>query len=211
MSFVQQIGGKIGKLFTGAGSGEARLSNTHELLVAMGRGKYAQGAKDGEIFCASIAEAGVALGTALGTTPAFSLHNPDGSKVLASILAVVAGYVSGTVGAGNLEYGKVADAAAPTGGTDITPLCSDFGVSSPGQMNCGTGHTVDATPTLYRPSSINFGAWLASAVEVAELRDDVDGEIIVPEGMTFVMDEKGAGGSSELVILAVVYQEIPNP
>ena len=213
MSIRNRLYGWVGSRgFTGDGnSGEVRLSNELELLVAHGRGKYAQAVKSGTVYIASIGVAGVAPGTALSTTPPISIHNPDDSGVLLSILRVAIGYVSGTLGAGLLAYAQATDAAAPTGGTALTPVNAKLGNTSVGHANCGTGHTVDATPTIIRASGISLGASLASTAELPVMvRDDLDGEIMVMEGKTFVVQGVAAAGSSPLIIISVTYQEILN-
>lgn len=210
MSEIVRLFARVGARFLSDGNHEeARLGQHGDLIVAHGKGRLAEPSARSEIFVVSNAVAGVAPGTALSTTPPISLYNPFGSNRLLSILKVACGYVSGTLGAGLLAYAQVTDAAAPTGGTDLTPVCGKLGVADVGVAKAGTGHTVDATPTIIRPSGINFGAFLASTAELPPvLVDNVDGEITVGEGKTFVVEGIAAGGSSPLVIISIAYQEL---
>lgn len=206
-----RLTGRAGPVYLPSGTHqEIRLAQNAEAVVAQGKGAMAEASMQSQIFIASNAVAGVAPGTALSTTPPFSLWNPAGSNRLVSILKVSVGYVSGTLGAGTLAYAQVTDAAAPTGGTDLVPVCAKLGISDVGVSKVGTGHTVDATPTIIRPSGINFGAFLATTATISPvLSDNVNGEITVGEGKTFVVEGIAAGGSSPLIIISVTYQEIP--
>lgn len=211
MSLIHKLFGRVGKQYVSDGThAELRMGTQADLIIAAGKGKYAEAAQRGELFVVSTGVAGVAPGTALSTTPPMAIHNPSGSSVLISILRVALGYVSGTLGAGSLVYAEVTDAANPTGGTTLTADSTLLG-NPVGKAYIGQGDTVDATPTILRPSGLILGATLAStAVSYAPLVDDIDGEFLVPEGETFVVEGVAAGGSSPLVMIGVTYQEIPN-
>ena len=163
------------------------------------------------LWIASTAVAGVAPGTALSTTPPMAIHNlaAAATRVNVVILKVIVGYVSGTLGAGSIVYAQVSDAAAPAGGTQLTLVSGTLGTLHVTETTANQGSTVDATPTLIRPSGINFGAFLAgTAVLPAPQVDNVDGEIMVPPGETFVVEGVMAGGSTPLVMISVVWEEV---
>lgn len=210
MSDNINIFGRIGRIFTATGNHQQlRMGNNGDLVVGQNKGKYAEAAEQGEIFIASTAVAGVAPGTALSTTPPMVIHNPDGSGVLVSILRVAIGYVSGTLGAGSLVYARNTQEAAPTTGTELTPVASKLGTSV-GKAKAYQGSTVDTTPTIIRPSGIILGASLASTAALpVHMRDDVDGEIVLPEQQIFAVQGVAAAGSSPLIMISVAWQEIP--
>src|SRR3989304_5665276 len=74
--------------------------------VALKPGRYYDAAIDGRLFHASTAATGVAPGTAIGTTAAFSLHNPLGSAVDLAILVASMAYISGPLGRGGGGGGR---------------------------------------------------------------------------------------------------------
>ena len=174
-------------------------------------GRYYEQTRRGRMFVVTTAVAGVAPGTALSTTPPMALHNlAAGSPAVdLSIIQVTIGYVSGTLGAGTLVYAQVSDAAAPAGGTVLTPIKTYLGQTENSTATGHQGSTVDATPTIIRPAFV-FGAFLATtAAIVAPLVDDVDGSIIVPPGETFVVEGVAAGGATPLILISVMWEEIP--
>ena len=80
-------------------------------------------ARAGQVFHAVTAASGVAPGTAIGTTAAFTLYNPVGSGVNMVVLQGLMSYVSGTLGAGMVEWvANVNPAAAAVTGTAIVPV-----------------------------------------------------------------------------------------
>lgn len=201
---------RIGRLFYADGvQGFLRGGSNGELITAEGKGKYAESSMRSNIFVCSTAVAGVAPGTAISTTPPFDLHNPANSGVEVSILRVTVGYVSGTLGAGSLIYTRNTQETVPSGGTSLTEINARLGVAA-GQATCGQGRTIDATPTIIRPSGLVLGASLASTAALpVHLQDDIDGEITVPEGQSFCVEGVAAGGSSPLIMIGVTWQEIP--
>lgn len=159
------------------------------------------------VFYAMTALTGVAPGTAVGTTGAFTLHNPVGSEVNLVILEGFMGYVSGTLGAGVVTWNVNTndDAAAPTG-TDIVEVNALTGE----QGSVGralTTSTLPAAPTPIRPFC-SLGASLAStAVQPWQVRDRVDGAIVVAPGCSVTLHATAAGGSTPLVVFGVLWKE----
>jgi len=203
-------GGRTGGLGPAADGGNSsnRLGRNNELVIAQGVGKYHEAASRGNIFMASTAVGGVAPGTALSTTPPLDIHNPDGSGVLVSILDIYVGYVSGTLGAGSLVHSRTVQTAVPTTGTTLTIQNAKLGAAA-GSATAGEGRTVAATPTIIRPSGIILGASLATTAALPVLmHEHVGGSIVIPENDDWSLEGVAAGGSTPLLILSVVWQEI---
>lgn len=163
----------------------------------------------GGLYSASNAAAGVAPGTAFSTTPPLVLWNPADSKVNLILLESSCGFVSGTLGAGFLGYGQVAQATAPTGGTELTVRGTVLGNTggpsgTPGGFGRAfTGSTLSGTPVLLQPALILSG----SAPFVPIPRDYCEGSIIVPPGQALSLQGIAAAGTTPLVVLAFKWVE----
>jgi hypothetical protein len=205
--------GQVGGAVATADGGYAafRMDKTRALVQQNAHGWYHEAAARGNLFIASIGAAGVAPGTALSTSPAFTLWNPSNSGVLVSILQVFVGYVSGTLGAGSFVHAQNASqVAAPTGGTELTPVCALLN-NTRGSARAFTGSTISATSTLLRPS-ISVGAALASSVAFPSVAyDEVGGGIVIPAGVAYCYQGIAAGGSTPLVMIGCIYEEITLP
>lgn len=177
--------------------------------VALKHGRLYDAAIDGRLFHAATAATGVAPGTAIGTTAAFSLHNPAGSGIFVAILVVSMGYISGTLGAGVVWHLVNLDpsAAAPTG-TAIT--------ERPGKVTGGVGQavalttaTLAAAPAIIRPFCSLQASLASTAVAPWQVYEDVGGAIILPAGCTYSLHATAAAGTAPLVGFGVTYEEIP--
>jgi hypothetical protein len=164
----------------------------------------------GKTFVASTAVAGVAPGTALSTTPPMALYNPTLSTVRLAIQQVSIGYVSGTLGAGTILYAKHgAQAADPTTGAELTPVCTLVGKADDAVAKAFQGSTISGTPTILR-AAFGLGASLAStAVNPWQAKDEVNGEFIILPGYVFVVQGLTAAGSTPLVLISVTWTELP--
>lgn len=187
----------------------ARLEADRSLAVFAAHGDYYDAARRGGVFVAGTAASGVAPGTSIGTTAAFSLYNPVGSGVNLVILRATLGYVSGTLGAGVIHY--VANnnpGAAATTGTAITTVnCLMGGAVSQGRAF--TTSTLPTTPTVMRPF-VSLQASLAStAVSPWQVMEDVRGEFIITPGCTLSLEGTTAAGSTPLVVLGLTWEEVP--
>ncbi len=209
----QAVSGKVG----GAGPSAdgnfnpLRQGKTLELIMASAHGKYHEAASRGKLFNACIAAAGVAPGTALSTTPAMQIYNPTNSGILVSIKRVSVGYLSGTLGAGMLVHSQNASqVAVPTTGTELVPICSLLN-GSKGSAKAYTGSTISATSTIIRPS-MSLGAFLATEASMPPLMiDEVDGSIVIPPGVIYCYQGITAAGTTPLLIIGVMYEEISIP
>lgn len=206
------VGGRVGLVNSADGtSAPLRLGKQADLIVSLLMGDKYEAASRSKLFIASIGAGGVAPGTALGTAPPITIHNPASSGILVAIRSVSVGYVSGTLGAGVIVHAYNAQTAAPTGGTELTPQAGFLG-GGVGTAKAYTASTVAATSTILRPA-FYMGAGLASTAELLRgpAKEDVGGSIVVPAGYAYSLQGIAAAGSSPLVILGVEYQEIVVP
>lgn len=180
-----------------------------DLIGSMLHGKWVEQAKSGRLYIVSTAVGGVAPGTVLSTTPPMAIWNPTGSGVLAAILETSFGYVSGTLGAGTLVHAYASgQALAPTGGTELQVISGKISATG-GKARAFQGSTLANTPLIIRPG-ITLGAKAAAtALESARVVDEVGGQIIIPEGMCYVLQAVAAAGSTPLGMLGVLFEEIP--
>lgn len=191
--------------------GSMRLDKTGAAVQTNAHGWYHEAAARGKLFHATIAAAGVAPGTALSASPAFTLWNPVNSGINLSIKQVFVGYVSGTLGAGSLVHAmNLSQVTLPSGGTELVPQCALLN-GARGTGRAFTGSTISATSTLIRPS-MTVGAALASSVAFPSLvMDEVAGSIVVPAGAAYCYQGIAAAGTSPLLLIGVTWEEITLP
>lgn len=183
------------------GSGGLRMMQVH--------GKYQDAVLRGRCFVGGTAASGVAPGTSIGTTGAFSLYNPVGSGYNLVVLRASMGYVSGTLGAGVVHYLASTNlAAAATTGTAITAVnCLLGGESAVGRPL--TTSTLPVAPTILRPFCSLQASLATTAVAPWQVFDDVDGEFIVRPGATLTLHATAAAGTSPLVVYGMTWEEVP--
>lgn len=208
----------VGPVYGGDGStpSTGRQGKTGEANVGQAHGKYYEASSRGSIAFAADQAAGVATTTAISTTAMLSLYNPTTSKTRLSILKVSLGYFSGTIGAGTIYHcvnpilSGIANPTAPASGTSLTSYFSDIFNPQLGTPLgvVKTGSTVVA-PIVYRPLC-SLNAILAStATGIFTMIDDLDGEITLEPGGCYQIQSKCAAGSTPLVSLGIVWEEIP--
>ena len=201
--------GRTGLISAADGSvNPLRLDKTGALVVATAHPLYSEAANRSRVFVASTAVAGVAPGTALSTTPPMALLNPLNSGKDVLVIATALGYVSGTLGAGTIVYAYVSpQATIPTGGTELTPVCSRLSASR-GVGRAFQGSTLASTPLILEPV-YTIGAMLATTAWAPVLIQDlVDGSYVVPPATCFVIQGVAAAGSTPLVLLSIIWEEI---
>lgn len=179
--------------------------------VVQSSGKYQDAVLRGRCFVATTAVTGVAPGTAIGTTGAFSLYNPLSSGVYLSILKASMGLISGTIGAGVVNWlANLNPAAAATTGTAVTAsncLLSE-GYAAKGRPL--TTATLPVTPTLLRPfCSLTQHVVATTATNNEIIAEEVDGSIILAPGCTLTLHATAAAGSSPLVVFGCMWEELP--
>jgi hypothetical protein len=177
-------------------------------MVQDAHGRFYEAANNGKLFYGKTADSGVAPGTSISTTGAFTLYNPKGSSVNLAILQGSMGYVSGTLGAGFVAWCANVNLseAVPTG-TAI--------VSRPGLLGAQASNGVALTTSTLAVAPIaircfaTLGASLAStAVQPWQIIDHVDGAIVLPPGGAITLHGVMAAGSTPLVIYSVLWEEI---
>lgn len=189
--------------------GSIRGDRTGALVSANAHGQFTEPAVNGKIMYASNLVAGIAPGTALSAAPPLTLWNPPSSGFNLSITKVSIGYVSGTLGAGNIAMAaNIAQATVPTGGTELTPICSKIGFPR-GVGRAFAGSTISAVPSIIRPV-FNMGAFVGTTALAPQDCDVlIDGGIIVTPGSTVSLQGIAGAGTTPLVILGFTFEEIP--
>jgi hypothetical protein len=175
--------------------------------VSVADPEFYESVSDGNVFSAMTALTGVAPGTAIGTTAAFALTNPAGSGVDLVIIEGQFGYISGTLGAGVITWNANIDddLALPTG-TAINEINMKLGNGTQAQGRALTTATI-AAPIPVRILG-NLQASLATtAVGPWQIRDRVDGAIVVPPGCTISLHATAAAGSTPLGVFCVTWKE----
>lgn len=189
----------------------ARLDRSGSQVMVQGRGFLTEPASRGLLFNVSTAVAGVAPGTALTTSPPFTLWNPSTSGKNVSILKSFLGYVSGTLGGGSIVYASYNQgASAPTGGSELTSGIKNGLLSGAAPSSrVFQGSVIGGTPTIIRPSFVLGAALATTPTFQAVATDNIDGSIVIPPGYAFCMAEVGAAGTSPLVMFGLLFEEFP--
>lgn len=206
---AQLIAGQVGAQSSGDGnSATLRAGRQGDLIVSHLNGRYYEQALRGNLFYAQTALTGVAPGTALGTTGAYTLYNPIASGKNLVVLEGVMGYISGTLGAGTVSWAANTNpAAAAVTGTAIVPVNALLGgaasVAAP-----KTTSTLPVAPTPIRTFASLQASLASTAVAPWAARDVVDGAIIVTPGCAVTLHATAAAGTSPLVVFGVLYEEI---
>ncbi len=201
--------GRTGLISAADGSINAiRQDKTGAVIIVTAHPLYSEAVLRGHMFTASTAVAGVAPGTALSTTPPFALLNPINSGFDLVVVKISIGYVSGTLGAGNIVYAYYTpQATIPTGGAELIPVNNKIGQIR-GAGRVFQGSTLVGTPLIIRPA-FNLGAFLATTASPLHMSTDlIEGEIIVPPATCFVVQGVTAAGSTPLVTIGVVWEEL---
>ena len=181
--------------------------------VTQRHGKLYQPARDGRIYHAATAATGVAPGTAIGTTAAFTLFNPAGSGVTIAIQKVSMGYISGTMGAGTVWHlinANLAE-AIPTG----TAIVERSAIAGGGGYGAAKGialttATLAVAPSIIRPFASLQASLATTAVAPWQIQEDLDGDIQLPEGGAYTLHATAAAGSTPLVAFGVTWEEVPD-
>lgn len=188
--------------------GQTQVDDTHARYYHMA---YRTTLGEANAFCSCTGTAGVAPGTVLSTTPPFALWNPAGSGKNLYILRTSLGYVSGTLGLGQLWYGfVVAQNTKPTTGTVLTVTSTCIGVQGVGVGQAFQGSTLVATPSVLRPSPFNWGPYAGGTATLqlnAAWSDEIGGNIMVTPGSCFVMQAVAGAGTTPLMVFGCEWGE----
>ena len=164
----------------------------------------------GNVFSGATAASGVAPGTALGTTGAYTLVNPLGSDVYGVVLQGGMGYVSGTLGAGFVSWNATVNPqlALPTG-TGITAVNMLIGGRRNGASLLPLTTSTIVAPVIIRPAW-NLDASLATTAGVGAfaVTDHVNGSIVVAPGASVTLHGTSAAGATPLVVFGSIWEEV---
>lgn len=202
------LAGVVGSVARADGDGGAvRLCRTGEVAVSSAHARFQEAVIRGNCYSANTAATGVAPGTAIGTTGAFTLHNLIGSGKRLVILRASMGYISGTLGAGTVHYlGNNSAAAVPTG-TAITPVNLATFEAAGSAARAFTTSTITAPALL--GNFCSMGASLAStAIAPWQVVDEVDGLYSINPGCSLTLHATAAGGSSPVVVFGMQWEEV---
>jgi hypothetical protein len=179
-------------------------------VTQAGGGNNKERVRRGACYFASDQGSGVAPGTALGTTAALVVYNPQNSGQLVIIRRVYAEYLSGTLGTGNLYhcYATSATQTAPSAGTLLTNRAALNGNAVSAVAVVRTGATViqpvAIAPFVYLPPE------LATSVTAPQVTmEDVDDAFQLLPGTSYQLQAVAAAGTNPLITPAVFWEEQP--
>lgn len=202
--------GRTGLIVTADGSANPlRQDKTGALVTTWGHGAYQEAVIRGNVYAAGTAVTGVAPGTSIGTTAAYTLFNPKNSGRNLVVLLASMGYISGTLGAGTVFYvANVNPAAADVSGTAIVPVNLLLG-GARGVALPFTTATLPTTPTVVRPAWSLTALLASTAVAPYVIKDALDGEMVIAPGCALSLEGVTAAGSTPLVAFGMVWEEVP--
>ncbi|HVT61986.1 MAG TPA: hypothetical protein VHD33_00660 [Legionellaceae bacterium] len=189
---------------------ELRLGRNGELVTLQGGPDYWENLIRGATFMASTGTAGIAPGTALSTSPPFVLYNPPNSGIVVGVLDAEVGFVSGTLGAGNIVLAQISGQSLTSLGTILTPSTSNLiGASVMPQAKALQAPTLSATPTLMK-NLWYTGAFVTNTTQyMGQAVKEFKGMVGLLPGGAICMQEVGAAGTTPLVMFSMSWVEIP--
>jgi hypothetical protein len=207
------VAGHVGVVYSADGTENAGFrQDAHGAIVNQPAGSSMKEAvKRGNVYNGQTAATGVAPGTALGTTSAFTLYNPVGSGKYFILHKITLGLISGTLGAGvvHVTAGPTTD-AVPTG-TAITPKNRLIGAANNSVATVLTTATVttQAAKQIDIVCSLNEGVIATTAINNELIEKRFDGDLVIGPGCAISLQATAAGGSSPLVVFNCVWEEEP--
>lgn len=136
------------------------------------------------------------------TTPALTLYNPVGSGVSLVLLSVTVDITSSPAAAAGLMLAYNAlNATPPATTTDATMVSAIIGQTTSPKGRCYRIATLAAAPVAFRFLGGTTGA---SAIGGVRLVDNVDGEIIIPEGVAISIQSTSAAA----ILASFTWKEI---
>jgi hypothetical protein len=117
-------------------------------------------------------------------------------------------YIAVTLGAGTIVWGVNTNTAGadPSGGTVLTPINALLGGVA-GKGLTWQGATLNAAPTIFRPFS-TIGAFAGGADLPGPMVEYVNGRIVVGEGAHVSLQGIAGAGTTPLVLLGMVWEEV---
>jgi hypothetical protein len=186
-----------------------RMTKDYGKVVQDLHGRYYEAVYRGTVYEAVTASTGVAPGTSLSTTAAFSLYNPISSGKNLVLIDVGLGYVSGTIGTGQtyLTANTNSNAAAVTG-TAITPVNMNLASANTAVGKPLTTATLPAAQVAIHPLWILAPFLATSVFQPIPTRIVLDGKYIVSPGTSLNIHSVAAAGSSPLVVFSASWEEV---
>lgn len=157
----------------------------NELLITRAMPEYYQLVKSGRVFVQSALGINPTafVGGAAGT-PIFGVYNPAGSGVDLTLLEAEVGVrTTGSVAA-TLDFNHfAATMAAPTGNAGVPRNLYSMSASGSAALTWVNAVNTAALASNFIRSAFSLGAVAAAAaLNVVKLRDEIKGQIIVPQG-----------------------------
>jgi hypothetical protein len=178
--------------------------------------KYVKQASGKLMFSLTLAATttGVAAGNIVAATAAaatqFALTNPSTSNKNLVLTKFFMGIISGTPSAGPIFHGYMTTnpTIASIGGTILNNFLgnSTASVATPHALAAGSALTGGSAPITFRPASFSTTATAQASVGEVNCLEILDGDIIVPPGVTW-LPLWSAAGTSVLNSYAVTWYE----
>jgi len=205
-----EIQGRVGPGYANDGAiQDPRLTKDLGFAVQDLHGRFYEAVVRGTVFEAVTATTGVAPGTAIGTTGAFTLYNPTGSGKNLVLLDMDMGYVSGTLGSGTIYIcANTNPNAAAVTGTAITP--TNLLIGAPvGVGKAFTTSTLPVAPTPIHPVWTISPMLATTVFAPIDVRLLVDGKYIISPGCALSFASVAGAGTSPLLTFSMSWEEVP--
>lgn len=175
-------------------------------------------AHSGQMFTLTLGAttSGVAAGNIVGASAAaatqFALTNPATSNKNLVLTKFFVGIISGTPAPGPLFHGLLTTnpTIASIGGTIRANLLGNASITSvatPHSLAGGSALTGGSAPITFRPSTFSTTATAAASVNMVNAVEIIDGDIIIPPGVTW-LPLWSVSGSSLLNSYGVTWYEM---
>lgn len=154
--------------------------------------------------------AGNIVSAAAAASTQFALANPVGSGVLLVLSKFIMGVISGTPGPGPLFHGIIAN--VPTlaaSGTIVNNRVGGVGSQAKGYASAaGAALTGGLAPTIQRAAAFSSTATAQASVAEVNAVENLEGDIVIPEGYTWV-PLWSVAGTSLLNAYTISWKERP--
>jgi hypothetical protein len=139
--------------------------------------------------------AGNIVAAAAAASTQFALSNPVGSGVLLVLSKLFIGIISGTPPGGPVFHAIIANVPTLAGSGTIVPLkVGGGGSAAKGYTSAaGAALTGGVAPTILRAAALSVTATAQASVGMVNAVEDIQGDIVIPEGNTWVPLWSGAG------------------
>ena len=197
--------------------GDLLFGNRKELIVQQGHGEYYEASRQGRLYMASSASAGIALIVPATTGGHPTLWNPLGSGYNLSVVSLDLGYVSGNNAPTTIEWARTknAGAAAATGSPILTATKVDVEnclVGAPADDTTiwsPTVNTFTAAPTFLGNTGLSlFTGVAATAVAPFPLHKEYHGALVLMPGTAISLCTQAAT-TTALFQVTIVYERVP--